>query len=120
MEPVRLSLSISLAILPSDAVSLKDAHHWLPFALHGIQNHNQCCCYYNGIIILNTMHSITSTVGIAVIMKGSGHNDTLRLRVVKTTFNSCGKPMFFAIYHTRNCNTGFTIHQKSRFTAKFG
>ena len=38
----------------------------------------------------------------------------------KSTFKSCGKPMFFKIYHTRNCNTGFTIHQKSRFPAKFG
>ena len=36
----------------------------------------------------------------------------------ETTFKSCGKPMFFKIYHTHNCNTGFTIHQKSRFPAK--
>ena len=24
-------------------------------------------------------------------------------RLVKTTFKSCGKPMFFEIYYTRNC-----------------
>ena len=25
-------------------------------------------------------------------------------RLVKTTFKLCGKPKFFEIYHTRNCN----------------
>ena len=25
-------------------------------------------------------------------------------RLVKTTFKSCGKPVFLEIYHTRNCN----------------
>ena len=38
-------------------------------------------------------------------------------RLVKTTFKSCGKFIFLEIYH-EIC--GFTIHQKSQFSAKFG
>ena len=70
MELVKLSLSISLAILPSCPLthspveSLMDAHHWLLSVLYGIQYHNQCYYYYKGIIILNEMYRITSTVGI--------------------------------------------------------
>ena len=40
-------------------------------------------------------------------------------RLVKTTFKSCGKPIFLEICHTRNYNAGFTTHQKCQFSAQF-
>ena len=70
-------------------------------------------------LILNIIFSgIITGFGLLFHNNASFHlmvsisNEYKQKRLVKTTFKSCGKPIFFEIYHRRNRNAGFTIHQK--------
>ena len=53
---------------------------------------------FSGVIILAYKPMITFSFHFMVII-----SDEYKYKgLVKTTFKSCGKPLFFEIYHTRN------------------
>ena len=82
MESVRLSLSISLAILPSDALSSSISNECSSLAtVHTAWN----TIPQSMLLLLqwyNYSEYITSTVGIDVVMEGCGHNDKLITRQI--------------------------------------